>query len=166
MLTEKLIARVKAGDERAGDALYREVLPLVQSIATRLHCRSKETRDEMVGAGLLGIAKAVQGYEAGRGTRFVTYAYHHASGEMRKYLRDHSRLIRIPWRVQQESENPDVFIYQPLEEWIPYSSAWEDDVVTTLEAQRVIEALPPMRGSKPGPRRKKAALKRHFGWEQ
>ncbi|MCC6483363.1 MAG: hypothetical protein IT209_00825 [Armatimonadetes bacterium] len=162
-IPDSVVLRAREGDGRAGDALLREALPLVQSIATRLRCRP-ESRDDLVGAGLVGVAKALQRFETGRGACFATYAYKCASGEMMQFLRDRSRLIRIPWREQAKAENPDVFVYLPLEEWIPCGARWEEDVVTMLEAQRVIDALPHKRGGEPQARRRKQALAQHFGW--
>lgn len=163
MLRDADILRARDGDKGAGARVYREMLPLVQSIATRLRCRPDQ-REDMVASGLMGIAQALRRYERGRGVPFVSYAYGCAQGEMMHWLRDHSRPIRIPWREQAQAENPDVFVYLPLEAWMPRGESWEDDVLTMIEAERVIDGLPRVRGGEPHARRRKQALARHFGW--
>lgn len=62
-------------------------LPLVYSLARRLASSSVEY-DELVGAGNLGLIKAIKNYDATLGFAFSTYAVPVILGEMKRYIRD------------------------------------------------------------------------------
>lgn len=62
-------------------------LPLVYSLARRLANSSVEY-DELVGAGNLGLIKAIKNYDATLGFAFSTYAVPVILGEMKRYIRD------------------------------------------------------------------------------
>ena len=62
-------------------------LPLVYSLARRMANSSVEY-DELVGAGNLGLIKAIKNYDATLGFAFSTYAVPVILGEMKRYIRD------------------------------------------------------------------------------
>lgn len=97
------------GNNLAGLRLYRAILPEVKRLACRVP--GGQWRDELVGAGLLGVAKSLKRYKAGRG--FLPYALSFAKGSMLQFLRDESRLIRVPaWRVGKDAE----LVFVPIRE--------------------------------------------------
>lgn len=62
-------------------------LPLVYSLARRMANSSVEY-DELVGAGNLGLIKAIKNYDVTLGFAFSTYAVPVILGEMKRYIRD------------------------------------------------------------------------------
>lgn len=82
-----LIARAQSGDSAAADALCRENLRLVQSIAARFTGRGTELCD-LVQIGSIGLLKAISGFELSRGLKFSTYAVPLITGEIKRFLRD------------------------------------------------------------------------------
>jgi RNA polymerase sigma factor FliA len=72
------------------DALVEAHLPQVRLIADRLAARlpSSVDRDDLVGAGVIGLLDAVDRYDASRGVLFKTFAEMRVRGAMLDSLRD------------------------------------------------------------------------------
>lgn len=85
--TEELIARAQNGDPAAKEALVTENAGLIWSVARRFQGRGAEM-DDLYQLGCLGFLKAVEGFDAGFGTQFSTYAVPKIGGEIRRFLRD------------------------------------------------------------------------------
>ncbi len=84
---EELIAKAKAGDAEASEALVQENAGLIWSVARRFVGRGTETED-LYQLGCLGFLKAVEGFDLEFGTQFSTYAVPKIAGEIRRFLRD------------------------------------------------------------------------------
>ena len=84
---EELIARAKAGDREASEALVQENAGLIWSVVRRFVGRGTETED-LYQLGCLGFLKAVEGFDLEFGTQFSTYAVPKIAGEIRRFLRD------------------------------------------------------------------------------
>lgn len=80
------------------DELIRRHLPLVDSIARRYRGRG-EPFEDLRQAGALGLVLAAKRWDPGRGVTFGAYATPVVTGEIRRHLRDHGRLVRLPRRV-------------------------------------------------------------------
>lgn len=63
----------EGGDHDAGAVLVERFLPMVYGLAYKMPPK-KSTRDDMVGDGVLGLYKALMGFDVDRGLRFSTYA--------------------------------------------------------------------------------------------
>lgn len=64
-------------------------LPLVRAVAARFKGRGIEF-DELCQVGTLGLMKALQGYDEGRGASLSSYAFKFIEGEIRKFIRKNS----------------------------------------------------------------------------
>ena len=51
--------------------------------------------------GSVGLLKAIDKFDSGRGTRFVTFAVPVILSEIRNYFRDHGWAVKIPRKLQQ-----------------------------------------------------------------
>ncbi len=69
------------------DALALQHSPLAAAIARRFLGRGVEY-DDLYQLGMIGLLKAIDGYDAGFGTQFSTYAVPKIMGEIRRFLRD------------------------------------------------------------------------------
>lgn len=85
--TEELIVRAQQGESEAKEALVAENAGLIWSVARRFQGRGAEM-DDLYQLGCLGFLKAVEGFDAGFGTQFSTYAVPKIGGEIRRFLRD------------------------------------------------------------------------------
>ncbi|MFC5668356.1 SigB/SigF/SigG family RNA polymerase sigma factor [Kitasatospora misakiensis] len=75
-------------------------MPLVRFIAGRFRHRP-EDMDDILQVGTVGLIKAVDGYDPGRGVEFVTYAIPTIAGEVKRFFRDTSWPVRVPRRMQE-----------------------------------------------------------------
>jgi RNA polymerase sigma-B factor len=85
----------------AREQLIETHLPLVRAVALRF-ARRGEPLDDLVQAGAVGLIRAVDRYEAGRGSSFEAYAVPTISGEIRRHLRDRCATVRIPRRAYED----------------------------------------------------------------
>lgn len=89
---------------RTRDATLRQELiirhlSLVSRLARRFSAYDEET-DDLVQVGCIGLINAIDRYEPGKGTNFLAFAVPTITGEMRRYLRDRAKLVRLPRRLQ------------------------------------------------------------------
>lgn len=75
-------------------------IPVATSIAMRYRNRGANLED-LVQAANLGLVKAVNGFDPGRGNDFIAYAVPTISGEVKRFFRDQGWDIRPPRRVQE-----------------------------------------------------------------
>jgi RNA polymerase sigma-B factor len=77
-------------------------LPLVRHLARRYADRGGPL-DDLVQVGTIGLLKAVDRFDAGRGSSFAAFAVPTVLGEIRRHFRDRSWAIRVPRRLQELS---------------------------------------------------------------
>ena len=83
--TLELLSRYHGADDRtARDQAIERNLPLVRALARRFS-RSPEQTDDLVQAGAIGLIKAVDGFDAGRGNDLGAYAVPTIVGELRRH---------------------------------------------------------------------------------
>jgi RNA polymerase sigma-B factor len=88
-------------DSAAREELVRRMAPLVRRIATTYSAPGHE--DDLRQAAYLGLAKAIERYDASFGVSLRTYAIPTMYGEVRRYLRDHSWAVRVPRPLQERA---------------------------------------------------------------
>ena len=89
-------------------------LGLVRTIANRFAHRGECTED-LRQVGYIGLLKAADRFDRGRGVAFATYGYLKIIGEIRRYFRDKCWSIRIPRNVQELLRTGEVpGAYRPL----------------------------------------------------
>ncbi|MET9735701.1 SigB/SigF/SigG family RNA polymerase sigma factor [Streptomyces sp. NPDC006458] len=94
------LAELPAGPER--DAVREELteawLPMAHRIAGRFRNRG-ESLEDLRQVAALGLVKAIDRYEPGRGA-FESYAVPTITGEIKRHFRDRMWALRVPRRVQ------------------------------------------------------------------
>lgn len=90
--------RPRGGDQR--ETLIETHLPLVHAVARRYAGHGVEL-DDLVQAGSLGLVKASDRFDPGRGVAFAAFAAPVIEGEIRHHLRDRAGTVRLPRRLQQ-----------------------------------------------------------------
>jgi RNA polymerase sigma-B factor len=75
-------------------------LPVARHIARRFAHRGDNV-DDLEQVATVGLIGAVDRFEPGRGTDFLSFAVPTITGEIRRHFRDRSRTIRIPRRITQ-----------------------------------------------------------------
>ncbi|MEE1929353.1 RNA polymerase sigma factor SigF [Streptomyces sp. TRM 70351] len=75
-------------------------LALVKFAASRFRSRS-EPMEDIVQVGTIGLIKAIDRFEMGRGVEFPTFAMPTIIGEVKRFFRDTSWSVRVPRRLQE-----------------------------------------------------------------
>ncbi|MFN4180088.1 MAG: sigma-70 family RNA polymerase sigma factor [Armatimonadota bacterium] len=97
---EKFRLYRKTKDERLREELINEYRPLAEHIA-RQFLDAGEPLEDLVQYAIIGLIKAIEGYDPDRGTEFTTYAWYQIRGEISHYLRDQGKLIAEPAWLQE-----------------------------------------------------------------
>ena len=84
------------------ERLIESHLPLVKAVAQRYEGRGTELED-LVQVGAIGLIKAIDRFDPGRGASFASFATPTIEGEIRHYLRDRTSPLRIPRDLQHLS---------------------------------------------------------------
>jgi RNA polymerase sigma-B factor len=74
-------------------------LPLASRL-TRRYANRGEPVDDLLQTATIGLIKAVDGFDPGRGVDFVGYAIPTIIGEIKRHFRDRTWTIRVPRRLQ------------------------------------------------------------------
>ena len=87
----ELIRRAQSGDKEAKDQVIMGNLRLVLSVVQRFVNRG-EPMDDLFQVGVIGLLKAVENFDITQPVRFSTYGVPMIIGEIRRFLRDGSRV--------------------------------------------------------------------------
>ncbi|MFI7413648.1 SigB/SigF/SigG family RNA polymerase sigma factor [Streptomyces sp. NPDC049627] len=95
------LAALPEGPERDAvrDELTKAWLPMAHRIAGRFRNRG-ESLEDLRQVAALGLVKAIDRYEPGRGA-FESYAVPTITGEIKRHFRDRMWALRVPRRVQE-----------------------------------------------------------------
>ncbi len=97
-----LMADLPAGPDRTRvrARLIELYIPLAEYLARRFRNRGEQL-DDLVQVANLGLIKSVDGYDAGRGAAFTSYAIPMIVGELKRHFRDKGWDVRVPRRLQE-----------------------------------------------------------------
>jgi RNA polymerase sigma-B factor len=82
------------------DEIVEAWLPMAERLAGRFRSRG-ESPEGLCQVAALGLVKAVDRYDPGRGHAFESYAVPTITGEIKRHFRDHLRTLHVPRRVQE-----------------------------------------------------------------
>ena len=86
-------------DPSAREALVARFRPLAIHLGGRFIGRAE--REDLEQVAMLALVKAVDGFDADRGSAFVSYASATIVGELKRHLRDTGWAVRVPRRLQE-----------------------------------------------------------------
>jgi RNA polymerase sigma-B factor len=95
-----LFARRDRGDRDARNMLIERFLPLAGSVARR-YAPPGEPLDDLVQIASLALVKAVDRFEVDRGYAFTSFAVPTIVGELKRYFRDRTWVVRPPRDLQE-----------------------------------------------------------------
>ncbi len=139
-----------AGDEMARDQLVERMLPLVRRIALRYANRGQDL-DDLIQVGSVGLLKAIERFQFGRGARLATYAEPTILGEIKRHFRDHGWTVRPPRDLQElnakvNRANDDLSMRlgrsPTVAEIADHVDASIEDVLAALRASASYESTP------------------------
>jgi RNA polymerase sigma-B factor len=85
---------------RQRERIINRCLPLADHIARRFENKG-EPRDDLVQVARLGLVNAVNRYDAGAGTHFLSFAVPTVMGEVRRHFRDNGWAVHTPRRLKE-----------------------------------------------------------------
>jgi RNA polymerase sigma-B factor len=142
---DALAARLAACTDPEEERKLREelvllALPVAAAIASRYGLRG-DAAEDVLQAARLGLVKAAGRFDATVGVGFLAFAVPTMTGEVKRYFRDHSWVIRPPRRVQElrsEVEHASMELTQQLDR-----SPTVGEIAThlRLDEEAVIECL-------------------------
>lgn len=101
---DHLVTRLSQAENAGQRAMWRNrvvttCLPVADNIASRFVGRG-EPADDLMQVARLGLVKAVDRFEAGRG-HFLAFAVPTIRGELLRHFRDHGWMVHVPRAVQE-----------------------------------------------------------------
>ncbi len=100
---EPLFRRVRRfRDEEAREDLVRRYLPLARHTARRF-AAGHEPLDDLVQVASLGLLKAIDRFDPGRGVAFTSYAVPTMTGELKRHARDTGWGVHVPRGLQERA---------------------------------------------------------------
>jgi RNA polymerase sigma-B factor len=101
--SDQLFERWRANkDLHARDELVQRFLPLARKLARR-YAPSSEPYDDLVQVASLGLCKAVERFDPGRGFAFSSFAVPTIVGELKRYFRDTAWALHVDRGAQERA---------------------------------------------------------------
>ena len=99
-LRRKFVEFADTRSPKTRDELIEAHLGLAEYLARRFSNRG-EPLDDLTQVASVGLLKAVDRFDPGRGVEFSTYATHTIVGELKRHFRDKGWAVRAPRRMQE-----------------------------------------------------------------
>lgn len=90
----------RTGDLEIRERIVEQFPNLVESVARRF-VNTGEPLEDLIQEGYLGLLNAIDLYNPDKGTKFSTYATHFIIGQIKHYLRDRGKIIKVPAWIQE-----------------------------------------------------------------
>jgi RNA polymerase sigma-B factor len=92
----------REGDIAAREELVERFMPLARELALR-YTYTDEPFDDLLQVASLGLLKAIDRFEPGRGTKFTSYAAPTILGELKRHFRDKGWALHVPRDLQERT---------------------------------------------------------------
>jgi RNA polymerase sigma-B factor len=137
------------GNVSAREQLIERYMSLVRSLARRYANRGEQF-DDLVQIGAIGLIKAIDRFDVGRGVELTTYATPNIIGEIKRHFRDKGWAVRVPRGLQELNVRLSRIIEQQtvqlgrsptIPELAKAADVDEEAVLEALESSRAYTSL-------------------------
>jgi RNA polymerase sigma-B factor len=137
------------GDLQAREQLIEQYMSLVRSLARRYSYRGEQLED-LVQIGAIGLIKAIDRFDIGRGVELTTYATPNIIGEIKRHFRDKGWAVRVPRGLQELNVQLSKLMEQltvqlsrspTIPELAKAAGVEEEEVLEALESGRAYTSL-------------------------
>src|SRR4051812_3274893 len=136
----ELWRRAREGDRGARERLIEMHMPLARSLAAQYR-HAREPLDDLVQVANLGLVKAVDRYDAGRGVAFTSYAVPTILGELKRHFRDRTWTIHVSRSVQEAIARVEAISEDQRQRLGRWPTVREVAAVCDMTVEEVTEAL-------------------------
>jgi RNA polymerase sigma-B factor len=133
------LAYQRSGDRRDRDAVVERFLPLAYNLARR-YGRGSEPLEDLQQVASLALVRAVEGFDASRGTAFTSYAVPSIVGAIKRHFRDCGWSMRVPRDLQELALRVERFSQQLSAETGSSPTPTEVAGQAGLSVEQVLEA--------------------------
>ncbi|MGI8506862.1 MAG: SigB/SigF/SigG family RNA polymerase sigma factor [Solirubrobacteraceae bacterium] len=135
-------------DPRVREELVQRFLPLARKLARR-YSGAREPFEDLLQVASLGLVKAVDRFDASRGTAFSSFAVPTILGELKRYFRDLGWAVHVPRGAQERAVKVEDAQHQlsakagrapTVPELAEYLELGVEDVLDSLEVSRAHHA--------------------------
>lgn len=130
----------KKRNKKLRDQIILEYMDFVRFIASRFLYRGEPLAD-LVQVGIIGLLKAIDRYERSFKTEFTTYAAPTIIGEIKHYLRDESRAIKVPRKLQELNTMVKRYIVEATQKKKRSPTVKEIAKAIKISEEEVLEAM-------------------------
>jgi RNA polymerase sigma-B factor len=127
------------GDVLARDEVIRRCIPLAFRLATRY--RAGAPIDDMRQVAVIGLIKAVDGFDPDRGVPFTGYAVPTIVGELKHHLRDHAWTVHVPRSLKDRAVDIERATRKLAARLGHSPSIAELSAELTLEREAIVDAI-------------------------
>ncbi|MBQ3378521.1 MAG: RNA polymerase sporulation sigma factor SigK [Clostridia bacterium] len=130
---------MKDGDPCAREKLIEHNLRLVAHIVKKYNARPQESED-LISIGTIGLIKAVNTFDADKGSRFATYASRCIDNEILMHLRSSKRLsceVSLYEPIESDSDGNALAIMDVLKT----EDTVSDEVALKIQTERLLECI-------------------------
>ena len=146
--TKELIKLAQNGDKRAKEQIIEENAPLVKSIVKKYLNRGCDY-DDLYQVGLMGLLKAISGFDLTFDVRFSTYAVPMICGEVKRFIRDNNSvkmsrsLKELQQKIRYARQKLSVKLNKEpgIKELAEETGATVEDVLLALESMQQPRSL-------------------------
>ncbi len=147
-VADELWQPASEGDALAREQLMRLYRPLADKLARRYATGTREL-DDLRQVAIIGLLKAIDGFDLERGTAFTAYAVPTIRGELQRYLRDATWAVHVPRDLRDRVVRVRRVARELASQDDGAPTAQELAQATGLSLEEVVEALDADRADHP-----------------
>ena len=131
---------VKTKSERLKEQIIIAYQPLIDYIARKFTFKEDDFLD-LSQVGSIGLLKSLENFDSSKNNTFATYASSHIIGEIRHYLRDKVRLVKIPRRIQEKNSKIQKYIKYSTQVLGHPPTVKDISMALNFEEEEIIETM-------------------------